>query len=485
MKQTDYLVVGAGIAGLTVAHLLSRFGSVLVITKGELKQANTYWAQGGIAAVLEKEDSLESHIKDTLETGCGHCEEEAVRHLVEHAPKAIRFLRDIGVRFQKEPALEAGHSRARVWRTSDFTGQDILDQLVKVIKKEKQVAVSESTDAVELIVHNGQCRGCFVRMGESETVEPINALHTILATGGCGQLFGRTTNTIGSGGDGLALAVHAGLELADMEFMQFHPTALAKPDNGRYFLLSETLRGFGARIVNHQGQPFLEKFDARGEMAPRDLLSRTVYFELMNGPVYLDMRHIDPAAVKKRFPNIYKRVKAYGFDLTKDLAPITPVAHYACGGVPTDLKGATKLPGLFAVGEVACTGVHGANRLASNSLLEAVVFSQAVAIALERSLPMDQSTPLDATIPAEPPQILIEPIGQVMGFGQRIGNIMWENAGIVRTVEGLSKAKQEIATIPARDYRVQHRQLVCTKIINACLNRPQSLGCHYMSDEIA
>lgn len=484
MKQTDYLVIGAGIAGLSTAKLLSRFGHVLVITKGELKQSNTYWAQGGIAAAMGKDDSFELHIKDTLDAGAGHGDPHAVRYLAEHAPKAIRFLQDLGVKFLDEPALEAGHSRARVWRTSDFTGQDILDQLIKTVKKDEQIEVQEKTDAVELIVHDGQCKGAYVRVGESETVEPILAKHTLLATGGCGQLFGRTTNTLGSGGDGMALAVNAGLELKDMEFIQFHPTALAKPDNGRYFLLSETLRGFGARIVNHQGQPFLQKFDERAELAPRDLLSRAVYFEQMNGPVYLDMRHLDAAAVKKRFPNIYKRVKAFGFDLAKDLVPITPVAHYACGGVPVDLKGATALPGLFAIGEVACTGVHGANRLASNSLLEAVVFSLAAAGALERSIPMDEKMAVNPDIPLEPPQLPLEPVAQVIAYAQRIGTIMWDKVGIVRTMNGLQEAKREITGIPARDYRVQHRQLVCYKIIEACLNRPQSLGCHYMAEGI-
>lgn len=482
MKQTDYLVIGAGIAGLTTAYLLSEFGEVLVITKGKLKQANTYWAQGGIAAVMAKEDSFESHIKDTMEAGAGHCKESAVKYLVENGPKAIRFLESIGVKFYPEPDLEAGHSRARVWRTSDFTGQDILNQLLKATKKEG-ITFKEDTDAVELIVHNGECRGTFVRHGEKGELEPIFAKQTILATGGCGQLFGRTTNTIGSGGDGMALGVNAGLPLEDVEFIQFHPTALDRPDNGRYFLLSETLRGFGAKVVNQNGEQFLQKFDKRGEMAPRDIVSRIIFFELMNGPVYLDMRHLDAKEIKEHYPNIYKRVKEYDFNLGGDLVPITPVAHYVCGGIPVDLKSATDLPGLFTIGEVAYTGVHGANRLASNSLLEAVVFSQSASEAIQKSFPIDKDRSV-VIKDMEIPKIAIEDIAQVKAYSNRLGQIMWENVGIVRTTKGLEKAKKEIIEIPARDFRIQHRQLVCYKIIEACLNRNESLGTHYITDKL-
>ncbi len=483
MIKTDYLVIGSGIAGLTVAHLLSEFGEVTVITKGELKSANTYWAQGGIAAVLAKEDSFESHIKDTIDVGAGYNKESAVKYLVENGPKAIRLLESLGVKFQDEPVMEGCHSIPRVWRTSDFTGQDILNQLIKTVQKNRNIIIKEHTEAVELIESGGECRGAFIRVGDKTKLETIFAKQIILATGGCGQLFGRTTNTIGSDGDGMALAVNAGLELKDIEFIQFHPTALNKEDNGRYFLLSEVLRGFGARVIDQNGTQFIQKFDERGELAPRDTVSRAVFFELMNGPVYLDMRHIDSKLIKNTFPNIYKRTKEYGFDLINDRIPITPVAHYACGGIPVDLKGATKMPGLFAVGEVACTGVHGANRLASNSLLEAVVFSIAIAEAVERSVTMDKDRDVEIK-DIEIPIVVIEDIGQIKAYSQRIGKIMWKHAGIVRTVEGLEIAKKKIVEIPARDYRIQHRQLVCYKILEACLNRPHSLGTHYISDEL-
>lgn len=482
-KQTDYLIIGAGVAGLVTAYHLSEFGKVTVLTKGELKNANTYWAQGGIAAVMDKADSFESHIDDTMKAGAGHCRAAAVRHLVFGAPKAMRFLESLGLHFDKVPVLEAGHSHARVWRTSDFTGQDIMNTLIKVVSKKKNVEIFENEEVVELIVSQGECLGAFVRDTETNEIQGVAARQTILATGGCGQLFAKSTNTKGSGGDGLALAVNAGLELSDMEFMQFHPTAYAVAEDGRHFLLSEALRGAGAKIVNQHGLDFLKKFDTRGELAPRDLVARAVYVEELNGPVYLDMRHLDQKELHQRFPNIIGALKEKGLDPAKDLVPITPAAHYACGGVPVDLSGATQLPGLYAVGEVACTGVHGANRLASNSLLESIVFAKAVADSMEKSLSMDQSR--NVNIDSMPvPTVVLEDMSQVKVYGKRLADIMWENVGIVRTKEGLEKARKDIVSIPARDYRVQHRQLVCYKIIEACLAREDSLGTHYMSEEI-
>ncbi|MBU1017954.1 L-aspartate oxidase [Patescibacteria group bacterium] len=481
MKKTDYLIIGAGIAGLTTAYHLKDVGKVTVLTKGKLRQANTYWAQGGIAAVLTKEDRFKKHIDDTMDAGAHHNNRDAVRHLVEGAPKAIRFLEKLGVKFKKEPAMEGGHSIARIWRTTDFTGQDVLDHLVKAIQKSKNITVEEDAEAIEFITHQNSCRGVFMRKKDSTGVEPFLAKHTILATGGLGQLFAKTSNTKASAGDGLALAANAGLEFEDLEFIQFHPTALAVPDDGRYFLLSETLRGFGAKIVDFQGKSFLEEYDSRAELAPRDTVTRAIHFEMMNGPVHLDVRYLDKKEIKQNFPNITKRLKQYGYDLFKQRIPITPVAHFSCGGIPVDLHGATKLPGLFAVGEVACSHVHGANRLASNALLEGLVFGRAIAEAIEKSKTIDEKTSIDETIPLTPPKIIMEPLAQVQAYAKRIGNIMWERVGIVRTPEGLKTALREITEIPARDYRIQHRQIVCYKMIQAAMARDTSLGCHYIA----
>jgi len=482
-KQTEYLIIGAGIAGLATAYYLSELGKVTVLTKGDIKNTNTYWAQGGIAAALDKEDSFESHIDDTINTGARHCKESAVRRLVFGAPKAIRFLESLGLKFDAEPVLEGGHSRARVWRTSDFTGRDIMNALIKATGRKKNIQIIEKTEVIELIANNGECKGAFIRDIQSDIIDTISAKQTILATGGCGQLFGETTNTKGSGGDGLALAVNAGLELLDMEFIQFHPTAFSESKDGRHFLLSEALRGFGAKIVNQHGQEFLKKFDPRAELAPRDLVSRACFIEGLTGSVYLDMRHLDAKEINRMFPNIAGALKEYDLDLTTDLIPITPVAHYACGGVPTDLNGATQLLGLYAVGEVACTGVHGANRLASNSLLEAIVFAKACYESLEKSFETDQKKNINIE-EAKLPSIPLEDLAQVKAYGKRIGQIMWENVGIIRTEDGLKRAKKEIVAIPARDYRVQHRQLVCYKIIEACQAREHSLGVHFMSKDI-
>ena len=484
-KQTDYLIIGSGIAGLSTALYLAELGPVTVVTKGQAKNANTYWAQGGIAAVMAKEDSFEGHIADTMEVGLNHNDPAAVRQLVFGAPKAIRFLESLGLKFSDEPLLEAGHSHPRVWRSSDFTGRDVLQVLLKAVQKHKSIELIENTDVVDLMLQNGACVGAFTRSITSDdaVLEKYAAKQTILATGGLGQLFSKTTNTLGSSGDGLALAVNAGLDLEDMEFIQFHPTALNIPQNGRYFLLSETLRGMGAKIVNGRGEAFLKRFDVRAELAPRDLVARAVHIEEMTSSVYLDARHFPPAEIKQKYPNLIQMLKSHQLDLTTDLIPITPAAHYACGGVPVDLKGATKLPGLFAVGEVARTGVHGANRLASNSLLESLVYAKIVADALEKSRSVDEKKVLNVDS-LQPEPVNVEALDQVKAYGGRLGKIMWEHVGIMRTVESLEEAKKKIVSIPARDYRVQNRQLVCYKIIEACQARADSLGTHYMASEI-
>ncbi len=480
MNSSDVLVIGSGIAGLSAAIPLAQSGlSVAVLGRGKSKEGSTRFAQGGIAAVREKDDSFEAHIEDTLAAGAGHGKPEAVRFMVERGPAAIRFLEEQGAVFQKEPMLEGGHRRPRVWRTSDFTGQDLLEALQKSARRHKSLRRVEGLEAVELIVREGRCIGAWVRSPETGAVEPCFAGAVVLATGGLGQLFLHTTNPRGALGDGLSMCLRAGLELADMEFIQFHPTALEKEEDGRHFLLSETLRGFGAKVINARSEAFLKKYEARAELAPRDVLARAIYFERMSGPVYLDLRHLDPKALRAAFPHITKALRALGFDIAADLLPIVPAAHYAMGGVPTDLSGLTRLPGLYAAGEVACTGVHGANRLASNSLLEAVVFGQAVAEALIKSAP---KAVLTAETPM--PEFIFEPENQVLAYNHRIATLLWNHAGLVRTLEGLERAKIELAAIPARDCRVQGRQKLCQAILEACLRRPASLGAHYITAEL-
>lgn len=482
MKQTDYLIIGAGIAGLSTAYLLSELGSVIVVTKGKLKESNINLAQGGISAVMDKDDSFQSHINDTLKIGVGHCDEHAVRYLVEHAPKAIRFLESVGLKFQKEHSLESGHSYKRIWHTSDFTGQDVLNKLIKACKKKKNIQFLEKTDVIELITDKKSCNGVYIRDMKKTEIEAIVSNNTILATGGAGGLFSKTTNSFESTGDGLALALKAGLELKDLEFIQFYPTALAKPDSNEHFILPEVLRGIGAKIVDQNGDRFLQNFDKRAELAPRDLVSRAIYFELMNGPVYLDARHLSSVEIKNNFPNITKKLNEYGFNIKEDLIPIIPVAHYFCGGIPVNLMGATKLSGLFAIGEVACTGVHGANELASNSLLETITFAQKTVEGLRKTALINKEENIIPKI--NYPEISIEQEGNVGGYKRRIGKLMRKNVGIIRSKDAMETAKKEIESMPARDYRIQNNQMVCVKIIEACLNRKESLGTHYITDDL-
>lgn len=484
VKTTDYLIIGTGIAGLATAVHLQSLGKVTLVTKGALKDAPPYWDQDGVAAVLTKEDRFKKHIEDTLQAGSNHGNRDAIRSVVEHAPKVIRFLESLGLSFKKEPWAEVGHSEKRVWRTSDFTGQDIADALLKAVRKGKSVEILEGADAVELIVREGRCDGAYVRFGESPELEPIVAKQTILATGGMGQLYEKTDNPRGSAGDGVALATQAGLEPQDLEFIQFHPTALAVPQEERYFPLSEWLRIFGAKVVDAKGRAFLDQYSPQADLGPREALSRAVQLEGMNGPVYLDLRYFSPKEIKKNFPEVVKRLRGFGFDVAKDLVPVVPVEHFACGGIPVNLQGETKLPGLWAVGEVACSGVHGAGLLPSNALLEALVFADAIGKAMERRHPLDRERKIDGTAPMQSPPIVLEDYAQVKAYARRIAQIMSERVGMVRTPENLKSAWKEINEVPARDYRIQRRQVVCYKVIQACLARPRTLGSHTMAEDI-
>jgi len=358
LKQ--FIVVGSGLAGLTSALTLAKYGQVLLISKASLKDCATNLAQGGIAAVTTDEDSFSSHIKDTLKAGAFHNQKKTVEILVKEGPKAIKWLQQQGVVFDKNPGLEAAHSYRRVMRISDFSGREIEKALLKKIKQNKNIKVLENCFVVDLIVKNKECVGV-------KTKENIYGGKIILATGGVGQIFAYTTNPKVATGDGLAMAYRAGCKIKDLEFIQFHPTAL-KDNSSPLFLLSESLRGEGAYLVNEKGERFIS------ELAPRDVIARAIVKEQEKGQVYLDIRHKKGKFIKKRFPNIYQELKKRGFDLTKEQIPITPAAHYSCGGIKVDEYGRTNIKNLFAFGEVAYTGAHGANRLASNSLLEAVVF---------------------------------------------------------------------------------------------------------------
>ena len=364
-EKYQNIIVGSGLAGLTCALTLTKSGSVLLISKAKVIDCATNLAQGGIAAVTTEEDSFFSHIQDTLTAGAFHNDKRAVEILVKSAPAAIKWLRQQGVKFDKNPALEAAHSCKRVLRVSDFSGREIEKVLLKKVTQNKKIKVLENCLVRDLLVEKKQCLGV-------RTTKTIYGDKIILATGGLGQIYTCTTNPQVATGDGLAMAYQAGCQLTDLEFIQFHPTAL-KDKSSPLFLLSESLRGEGAYLVNTKGKRFIS------ELAPRDILTRAIVKEQKNGEVYLDIRHRGEKFIKKRFPNIYRELKKRGFNLAKEKIPVTPAAHYSCGGIKVDSYGRTNIKNLFAFGEVACTGVHGANRLASNSLLEAVVFPRRLA----------------------------------------------------------------------------------------------------------
>jgi len=359
-EKYQNIIVGSGLAGLTSALILEKYGSVLLISKAGLQNCATNLAQGGIAAVISPEDNFNSHIQDTLVAGAFHNQIKTVEILVKEGPAAIKWLQQQGVIFDKNPGLEAAHSYRRVMRISDFSGREIEKVLLKKIKQNKNIKVLENCLVRDLLVEKKQCFGV-------KTTKNIYGDKIILATGGLGQIYVYTTNPKVATGDGVAMAYRAGCQLVDLEFIQFHPTAL-KDKSSPLFLLSESLRGEGAYLINEKGERFIS------ELAPRDIIARAIVKEQEKGEVYLDIRHRGEKFIKKRFPNIYRELKERGFDLTKEQIPITPAAHYSCGGIKVDNYGRTNIKNLFAFGEVACTGVHGANRLASNSLLEAVVF---------------------------------------------------------------------------------------------------------------
>src|SRR5207248_7950766 len=381
--ETDFVVIGAGIAGLRAAIELASAGLVVVLAKREVKDSATQLAQGGIAAALSDEDEISLHLQDTLNAGDGLCNPEAARALVEDAPERIEELIQWGTEFGREGTKltfgrEEAHSRNRILHAhGDSTGRDILRALVAKAKTLKQVSVCEFEFTTDLCIEDGQLHGVHLINSSGETGH-IAASSVLLASGGMGQLYCNTTNPPVATGDGVAMAFRAGAEISDMEFIQFHPTALYVKGAPR-FLISEALRGEGAYLRNMEMMRFMAKYHDMAELAPRDVVARAIVHEIersgnREAVVYLDMTHLESSRVQARFPRIHATCLDYNIDLTTDMIPVRPAAHYAMGGVRTDLEGRTSLPGLFAAGEAACSGVHGANRLASNSLLEGVVF---------------------------------------------------------------------------------------------------------------
>lgn len=474
------IVIGSGISGLNFALRAAEQGNrVSIITKKKIAESSTNYAQGGIAAVLEKTDDFNKHVGDTMKAGAFHNDRKAVEFMVRHGPGAVRRLIELGVPFATTHGKlvltrEGGHSERRIAFVGDYTGQEIERTLVKKAKQHPNIKILEYAFAIDLLVKSKACYG--VSVFHQGRTKNLFANAVIVATGGLGQLFEYTTNPNISTGDGYAMAFRAGCKFQDMEFIQFHPTTFYKK-GARMFLLSEALRGEGAHMRNSKGKRFVN------ELSPRDIVARAVYEEQKKGQIYLDIRHKDTNIIKTRFPIIYKTLKEYGFDLTKDLIPITPSAHYSCGGIKVDLHGRTNIKHLFAFGEVSGTGVHGANRLASNSLLEALVFSDQILKQSPSQKIFKKKFP-DVPI-ASPSNHEKKYIGSIKRMVQKT---MWEHVGVVRTKKGLLKAKKILTflhqKIPSKKFHPcvwELKNIVETGllVIEVALKRTKSLGCHF------
>lgn len=501
--RPSYLVLGSGIAGLLTARKLARLGKVTLITKKEAAESNTNYAQGGIAAVISELDTFESHVRDTLIAGAGLCDEKIVRLTVSEAPARVHELQDIGVRFSERESvidlgLEAGHSHRRILHAGDITGREIERALVASVRRDKNVTLIENALAVDLLLDkSGACRGAYVMDRASGKISPHTAEATVLATGGAGKVYLYTTNPDIATGDGMAMAWRAGATMANMEFVQFHPTCLYHPQ-AKSFLLSEALRGEGGKLLLKNGDRFMSRYDRRKELAPRDIVARAIDAELKRTGdecVYLDMTHHKKSFLKARFPNIYAKVLSFGIDMAERPIPVVPAAHFFCGGVHTDSRGRTSVPRLYAVGETAHTGLHGANRLASNSLLEGCVFAHRLA----EHLASAQAPGAPSTYNAAPwntgRAVTSDEAVVISQNWDEIRQLMWNYVGIVRTNKRLDRAlarlellNREIAQyywdfLPTPDV-VELRNIadVATMVIKSAVKRKESRGLHYTLD---
>jgi len=528
MKQFDYLVLGSGIAGLTFALKVAPRGRVTIVTKKDRAESNTNYAQGGIAAVTGKDDSFELHMRDTLSAGAGLCKEKVVRTIVEEGPARIQELIELGMKFSESEnraedgsreldlGREGGHSRRRILHAKDMTGHEIESALLDAISKQPNISIFENHLAIDLITsrkisgtgilpvketgqaeslsHN-RCLGAYVFDKKSGRVETFSAPVTLLATGGCGKVYLYTTNPDIATGDGVAMAFRAGASIANMEFVQFHPTCLYHP-KAKSFLISEAVRGEGGILKNLDGKEFMDGVHAQKSLAPRDIVARAIDSEMKKSGadhVLLDITHKPAKFIVERFPNIYQTCLRHGIDITREPIPVVPAAHYQCGGVVTNIDGGTDIAGLFAVGEVACTGLHGANRLASNSLLEALVCAHRAA---EKIL-ANPVLKIDAQIPAwqSGNATNADELVVVSHNWDEIRRLMWDYVGIVRTNKRLERAQKRIANLQEEihDYywnfivtsdllELRNIATVAELIVRCALMRPESRGLNYNLD---
>lgn len=506
--RTDFLVLGSGLAGLYFALKVAPHGSVTIATKTKMIETTTARAQGGIAAVIDPADSFENHIQDTLQAGQGLCHREVVETIIQTAPQLIQELMAIGVAFtqkNKKPALtqEGGHSRPRILHARDATGSEIQRALVEQCLRHPNIQFLEDHMAVDLIVNRHltnptqpQCHGAYLLNTQTGEIQTAAAKITLLATGGAGKVYLYTSNPDSATGDGMALAWRSGCPIANMEFVQFHPTCLYSP-KAKNFLISEAVRGEGGLLTTRDGNPFIKKYDPRGELATRDIVARAIDFELKKSGepyVHLDISHRPAAFIKERFPTIYQQCLKIGIDITQAPIPVVPAAHYCCGGVPTDLQGRTALPRLYAAGEVAHTSLHGANRLASNSLLEAACLAH---FAAQDSLTKLKEITLEPSIPDWDPKGASDSDEEVVisQNWEEIRTFMWNYVGIVRSNKRLERAQNRIKLLlqEINEYywnfiinknllELRNLSIVADLIIRSALDRKESRGLHYNID---
>jgi L-aspartate oxidase len=489
--ETDFIVIGSGVAGLRAAIELGEAGArVTVLTKDKTSESNTEYAQGGVAVVLADDDEVALHEEDTLHAGAGLCDVEAVRVLVGDGPKYIQELIDWGTEFDREGGKliftrEAAHSRRRILHShGDSTGKEFVRSLIARAAQDSDIAFMTFATTEELIVVDGQV--CGVRYLDPITRAPreMYARAVILASGGAGQLFIHSTNPHVATGDGMAMSYNAGADLADMEFVQFHPTALNLEGAPR-FLISEAVRGEGGVLRNVQGKRFMKRYDEAAELAPRDIVTRSIVAEMQrtaSRTVYLDITHLEAKFIIERFPKIYATCKSFGLDITKEMIPVSPASHYIMGGVRTDLHGRTTLKGLYAAGEVSCTGVHGANRLASNSLLEGLVFGARSGFAAAKDF---ANEPLPKIPSREKKSKPTNNDGKIStAVAKRVKRLMWDRVGILRSKETITRALSEFEQISKASLNPASRNFltVATMIARAALHRTESRGGHFRTD---
>lgn len=513
--QTDFLVIGSGAAGLSFALKAAEHGHVTVVTKGELQECNTNYAQGGICSVTYAPDTFEKHIRDTLVCGAGKCDPEAVELVVRRAPELIRDLIAWGTRFDKTPDgrfelnREGGHSEHRILHYEDLTGAEIERALVASVRRHPNITVLQRHYAVDLLTqhHLGEfvtrhtrgvaCFGAYVLDLTTNAIETVLAKFTVVATGGCGNVYSTTTNPVVATGDGIAMCHRAKAITENMEYIQFHPTSLYNPGERPSFLITEAMRGFGAILRLQNGEEFMDKYHPMKSLAPRDVVARSIYREMqLHGEefVYLDVTHKPADAIRSHFPNIYEKCLSIGIDITKDWIPVTPAAHYCCGGVKVSTDGQTSILRLYALGETSCTGLHGANRLASNSLIEAVVYADQAArhaVAQLDKVTIQEGIPdwnFEGTATAEEMLLVIQ-------SKRELQQIMSNYVGIIRSNLYLKRAMRRLETLwheteelygkttPNRELcELRNMITVGYLIIKQGRELKESVGCHYNTD---